>query len=354
MTYPHLKQVADYLTSMGADYCLFRERGYFLGEPVNRSTWARSLVSAIYTLAIISIDTLRLILRRIFGRYDLVIAIDNFAYITAAGIFSRVVLWSHDFLTKDEPRSRGHVQRFITYRVAASLRQHGTLIIQDHERLKLFFETYVGNPCPEDIETFLLPVSLLPRTREAAFAKRSPPVLMQIGGISTSRSRSDELLQHYQDNYSVYDLAFHGFFEPSMHRTIESSAVLPWVSTLTTAADSVYKVVDKCDIGFIAYNSTNLNFYHVARASGQLAEFLRCGKPVIALGKSSLGSMLEFCRLGVQIMDIGELTGAIQRISDDYSSYCENCRDSFEQTYNLANHLPALTEWLIERSQRTR
>ncbi len=346
ISYPHLRQVADHLASLGGEYCLFRERGYFLGDPIAWRRWPREIAKAGHTLLTTCVDMVRLTVARARGHRDIVIAVDNFSYLVAARLFRNVVLWSHDFLTRDEPRSESHIQRFISSQVAGALRRHRKLVIQDQDRLDLFRKTYLGDAGTDDIDTFLLPVSLLPLVDCPEPPCGTPPILMQIGGISAGRSRSDELLEDFQANRHAYSLAFHGFVAPEMAGLIVASAVLPWVSSLPLAADAVHKVVEKCDIGFIAYNSTNQNFFHVARASGQLAEFLRCSRPVIALGDSTLGPMLEAEKIGVCIHRIDQLGDAVRHVRAHHERYSANCRRVFAETYDLSKHLPGLTAWL--------
>lgn len=343
--YPHLRQVADYLRAAGADYCYFRERGYFLGE-ASPGPLLHRLRRSLSTLLSFSIDSLRLLAHR-RRRYDAVIAVDNVAYLVAARLFPVVVLWSHDFLTVDELRSQVPLQRLIRRLVTASLLHHRRLIIQDDPRQQLFLETYLGASAVPEFRTFFLPVSLREVAKgEAASAPANPPRLMQIGGINAWRSRSDALLDHYQQHAGGYRLCFHGFLDPTMMARLAAAPVQPDVSARPIPPDEVHRVVERCDIGFVAYNAANLNFFHVARASGQLAEFLRCGKPVITLGQSSLGQLLETERLGRHIADINALQPAIDSILADYSGYAARCRAVYLETYDLGRYLPELLEWL--------
>jgi glycosyltransferase involved in cell wall biosynthesis len=349
MTYPHLQQVAQYLFARGVGYALFRERGYFLGDPLDRARPLHSALSSAHAFAVLGIDILRLVLLRLAGRRDGVIAVDNFSYLVASHLFPNVVLWSHDFVTDDQPRSRRAIHRFIKAQVGRALRRQCRLVIQDRDRLELFCATYLGDDDVSRVDAFLLPVSLLPVHATPSTGCRTPPVLMQIGGISASRSRSDELLEHFQAHHASYDLALHGYIEPAIARRISAAAAVPWVSCVALGPGDVYRIVEKCDIGFIAYNSPDQNFFHVARASGQLAEFMRCGKPVIALGPSSLAAMLDAEQAGIGIDDIEQLADAVQRIGDRHADYSRNCRRLFAETYDLAPRLPALVEWLTKR-----
>lgn len=343
--YPHLRQVADFLRAQGADYCLFRERGYFLGEPATGSPMRR-LRRQLSTLLGFGNDCLRLLLQA-RHKYDAVVAVDNVAYLVAARLFPRVVLWSHDFLTTDEPRSRAPVQALIRRSVASALQRNHRLIIQDQDRLRLFRETYLEEADGSSVRAFLLPVSLMDVPQPPVRIEPSmPPRLMQIGGINSQRSRSDWLLDHYQRHSADYRLFLHGFISPEITAQLATAKVIPEVSARLTSADEVHRIVGQCDLGFIAYVPGNLNFFYVARASGQLAEFFRCGKPVITIGESSLGLLLETQRLGRRISTMDELLPAIDSILADYSGYSRRCRATYLESYELGRYLPELLDWL--------
>lgn len=349
ITYPHLKQVVDYLSERGSDYCLFRERGYFLDEAfrpgISLTAWRRF----IYTFGSITIDSIRLIRKRFLNRYDLVISIDSFAFIAASTLFKNVVLWSHDFVTDDQERSHAWIHKLIKQKLSESLNEKASLIIQDEARLSLFCARYLPNR-DDDIDPFFLPVSLLPGKTYAEFELQKPPVLLQIGGINSWRSMSDKLLCHYQTHFRDYALAFHGFIDQEMQQSIKAVDYLPWVSSIELDPNCVCNIVEKCDIGFIAYNASDLNFYYIARASGQLVEYLRCGKPLIVLGNTDLRRLVDEQEIGVAIHDIDELSVAITKIVSNYSSYSSNCKSLYDEVYNLNSYLSRLNDWLTKRA----
>ncbi|MGH8107425.1 MAG: hypothetical protein ACREO1_01735 [Arenimonas sp.] len=351
INYPHLEQTVRYLRSQGADYCLFRERGYFLGEKTKPGDFPRASARTLLNYANIFVDTFRLLIKRIKHRYDVTIAVDNFSYFVASRIFPNVILWSHDFLTDDEPRSKSAIQRFIFRQVRKCLLQQRRIIIQDRERLRLFMETYLGGPDQETLDAFLLPVSVMGESKTVSDKPSEPPVLMQIGGINKWRSHSDLLLQNYQTEHRVYALAFHGFIDQEMAELIANAKVPPSVSDVVVASGDIHKIVEKCDIGFIAYGATNKNFYYIARASGQIAEFTRCCKPLVILGDNNMRQTLETEKFGISISTIDELPAAVRTIHENYGVYSGNSRQAFNHTYDLSRHLSGLKNWIFAESR---
>lgn len=348
ITYPHLAQVIGFFLQRGDHYTLFRERGYFLDDAFRPGLSPKRWAASILTLAFLVADTLRLTASRVFGGYDLVVAVDNFAFVVSAHLFSDVVLWSHDFVTDDQPRANSRIHRWLKRRVENALARHPNLIIQDENRLDLFLARY-GSGVRSGINRFLLPVSL-PHCRRSlsntTCSAGSRPLLLQIGGINAWRSMSDRVLAHYQTHHECYELAFHGFIDQAMRQALARAAYLPWVSSETVAAEDVFKVIEKCDVGLVAYQSDDKNFFHIAKASGQLVEYLRCGKPVIAMGNTELLSLVREKALGVAIDSIDELELAIRKIQADYPRYSANCRKLFVEEYDLTRFLEPLSTWL--------
>lgn len=351
ITYPHLEQTVKYFRAQGADYCLFRERGYFLGEKRGWRKIFRTLAEGGLTAARIAIDSLRLLRMRMQHKYDVTIAVDNFSYIVACRILPNVVLWSHDFLTRDEPRSDSLIQRAIFSQVQACLMHNHRIIIQDKERLGLFSETYMGEPDSQALEEFLLPVSVIGNSAITSRKPGEPPVLMQIGGINKWRSNSDLLLENYQAHNDCYTLAFHGYIDADMAGLIANSEIAPSVSDVALAPCDIHKIVRKCDIGFISYGAANKNFYYIGRASGQIAEFTRCGKPIVILGDNNMRQILDKEKFGISIASIDDLPSAVRSIRENYAVYSENASRAFHTAYDLSVHLPRLKSWIF-REQR--
>jgi glycosyltransferase involved in cell wall biosynthesis len=144
---------------------------------------------------------------------------------------------------------------------------------------------------------------------------------------------------------------FHGYVDAEMSRRIDAAGARPRVSSTVVAPTDVFKVVETCDMGFLAYNSERPDFHYIANASGQLVEFLRCGKPVIAFGRSNLQQLIEGERIGVHIEGISELRDAIRTIAADYDAYSQNCLRLFAERYDLGKRIPPLLDWLATQGR---
>ena len=340
ISYPHTKAMLTFFGDKQLHYFYFKERGYFLTDPKSLISWIRF----IFTLSEVVVYTLRLFVKLKFGSYKTIVTIDNLAYVVASYLSRDVVLWSHDFVTDDQQHSKTLTQRFIANRVKSRLQKNGRLIIQDETRKTLFLKS-VGIDDANNIDCFFLPVSLPPCPIETHDVSEKP-IVLQIGGINAYRSGSDKILNHYQSVSDIYDLAFHGYLDPKLIPDIELARRRPWISTLLTEPSDLYKIVEKCDIGFLFYFSSNQNFYNISKASGQFVEFIRCGKPVVICGESSLSAFVMEKKVGVAIDDISGLAGAVNHIKSNYTQYSQNALGLYEAEYNIHLYLNKLPAWI--------
>ena len=218
------------------------------------------------------------------------------------------------------------------------------VIIQDSDRLNLLANSL--NVESAQLNAYFMPIFLNSvDTCPTQSAPSVKPILLQCGGLSSERL-SDKLLQHYQNNCACYTLFFHGFITKEILSSINKSNVLPIISNFIVAGDKVPQIINKCDIGFIGYSQTDLNFYYISRASGQLVEFLRMGKPVIVMSHTNLNDFVELHKIGIGIKDIDQLNEAIGIIKSNYEFYSQNCLDCFRKNYDGQLFIPKILEWL--------
>lgn len=344
INYPHLKQTINYLEkSFNCDYSYFPERGYFLN--CNFSFSLRKNFTNILSFCKFFLAFNHVIYTKLTGKYQTIIAIDNFTYVIYSLFFKDTILWSHDFVTNDQEQAQCYIQRLLNKLVYKYLNKNKKIIIQDSERLLLFAENYIKKET-KSLDVFYFPVSLLPVRSNRKDIDINLPLLMQIGGINRFRSGSDVLINYYQTANKKFDLLLHGYFMNDIIEQINKSNYIPISSTLELQADEVYKIVEKCDIGFICYNTDNKNFYYTKHASGQLVEFLRCSKPVIIIGNTDLKDFVLKEKIGVSIENITDLGEAINEIKNNYLLYQKNVRRCFQRIYDINLYLDSLAKWI--------
>ncbi len=344
--YPHLKVFIDSLSDhCEIKYFFFRERGGFI-EPAYTMPWKPGTYRSVMKGALNSIiDTIKLILIR--DKYDSIIAIDLYTYAITAKVQNnvKVILWSHDFVGIDHPIYNTFFIRYVYSNSVRNLIKNNKIIIQDPNRLKALLECLKIPDFAPDVyymPVFLESLSLMFKSELSSISR---PRILQCGGIGKYRS-SDKLLHHYQIHADNYRLLFHGFIFKDLMEEVEKSLIKPIISSKIIDSKSLYQIIDFCDIGFVSYETNDVNHRYLSKASGQMVEFLRMGKPVIVMGKSDLNEFVEAAGIGVGINSINELNHAIEIVKTDYNKYSNNCIQCFNDYFNVNLYIPKFLDWI--------
>jgi hypothetical protein len=344
--YPHLRCFIDQLSERSdLAYFHFRERGYFVQHMSNQRSWLRSWIIGIKAMCFTAVDALNLWLN--YRNYDTIIAIDHYAYAIADFLFKKkkIILWSHDVISYDSAIYNNIFVHAYMKACSKALVRNRRIIIQDEERLGLLKKSLGLDDNAFDV--LYLPVSLGPTgMTNRVLSSEVKPRLLQSGGIGAYRC-SDKLLSHYQNYSDFYRLYFHGFIFQEIKNQLVKCAIQPMVSCRAINPKFIHQLNDFCDIGFVCYaDEENMNFFLIAKASGQFVEFLRLGLPVIAMGKNNLGQFVKEQGVGVGIQDMSELTHAIETIAKNYQDYSKNCFHCFDQHFNFEKYVPQISAWL--------
>lgn len=349
--YPHLKKFIDELgVKKETKYMQFRERGFF--NVFKKDDSLKELIQKVYGICCffknISIDTLKII--REIKEKDTVIAVDSLTYliIRIIGLIFKnkeIVLWSHDIVVVSDNNS---VLLKLINKITGLFLKNNKLIIQDEKRLKLFCINHSINE--SEIKTFFLPVCL-PDINDVNISKRisaNKIKLLQIGYIHSSR-QSNLFLEEYQNIYNKYILKFHGYISEEIFMEIEDIKVKPVISEQRVAVEQIYKIILDSDIGIIGYctKSNNENFHLISRASCQLVEFLRIGKPILTIeNKTDLAEFINKEKIGIVLKNVEELREKEIIIRNNYEEYAINARKCYEKYFCMENYLDVLLRWL--------
>lgn len=334
--YPHLAQFIECLKKEYiVEYFYFAERGYWIENVLRKIKKAPFKSKSYKPLNKLLRSIVRLKLLNV-KQFESIIAIDNFIY-TCCGIFkshNNLILWSHDYVAKDNISYSLPIHQKIYKKAKKILLKNKKIIIQSKARMHCLEEAFDLDFDANNIKVNYLPISLIPLKGSELYSTNlaERPILMQIGGINDHRSNSDKLLSVYQNSYNSFELYFHGYFENKIIKQLYSSKVLPICSSLTVSSEQMPTIISKSNIGFISYVAKDQNFKEIAWASGQFSEFMRCSKPVIVFGNTTLNELVEENKLGKAITDFDELTPAIEEIKNNYSYYV-NAVTAFNNTY---------------------
>jgi hypothetical protein len=344
-TYPQVACLAKWLRQHSdVNWVTIWERGFRLDQLIDNTLLARDL-PALWRAAARIVADWRAV-SRAQEQCDVLLAIDFMALVLGSAASKKpMVLWSHDFIPNDEDRHARKINQLWLSAVTRALRGAKGLIVQDADRCSALMASVGTELGP--LKPYYLPVSLPSAAIKGANrAATARPRLMQIGGLNAWRSYTDFLLEQFAAHPDRFELMLHG---------IVGHDVAPWLERLKASvmldegfveSDLIPDVVAQCDIGFVGYRPTNQNFFAIKNASGQLVEFMRCGKPVLSMGTNDLGKRLEDEGAGRAVSNATEFFEAINSIQSDYSRFSANAKRLFEKRYNFEHYAPTLLSYL--------
>lgn len=346
--YPHVFDfLAEYNKKFEVETLLIPERGYLIGEYVNR------IRKTFYKKKTIK-DVLQMIKfffqlkKRRKNEYEYVISIDNLSYIFACFFMKKKnhVLWSLDFVAVDNPAHGSYSNRKIQHYTKKYLLRNKKIIIQSFHRFQFFLKSInIQGLDAAEIESKYLPVSLvdipLTRNNHVNGTTTNSVTLIQIGGINQWRSHSCDLIAEFQ-KIDGMKLILHGFISPEVIDFLinKKLAKIPLLSSIDLPSDMIIKLLLNADIGFVSYVANDENFVNIDWASGQVVEFLRAGLPIICHGNTTLNSFVAEHCIGLGIREMEELPGAIKKISMEYNGYSCRSRKLFEDKMDITKLVP--------------
>jgi glycosyltransferase involved in cell wall biosynthesis len=114
----------------------------------------------------------------------------------------------------------------------------------------------------------------------------------------------------------------------------------------TPDADGYRQAIARHDIGVLCYRPSNLNDVVISRSSGQLADYLRLGIPVVAFVAPEMGRFVTEAGVGAAAHDAASLDLACRTIRANYADMSRRARALFEQHYDFQLYAERLKEFV--------
>jgi len=347
-TYPQVAYFAEWLgKQVSVQWITISERGFRVDRLLDQTLFACAGRTFLRRSAKIAKDYRAI--KTLSRNCDVLIAIDFMALVLADAASSKpVVFWSLDFISSDEARYLRKVNQKWLSVVRRALLRRSSIVIQDPDRLRAFAASL--KLASDDLKPFYLPVSLPPALPEfdEAFPRQwvGKPRVMQIGGLSAWRSRTDFLLEQYRACPDQFDLYLHGSVDSDVAEQLARLNPQPQVSETMVACDRIPEIVRRCSIGYLGYSPSDEQFVLLKNASGQLVEFLRCGKPIVSVGANNLALFIEETGVGFAVKNPQEFSAAIKAIHAQYPNFSQRARVLFEKQYNFDNYSAQLLRYI--------
>ena len=113
--------------------------------------------------------------------------------------------------------------------------------------------------------------------------------------------------------------------------------------------DLIDEVVLSADIGVVIYDSYEkygTSWISLAKGSGKIAHYLRCGKPVVCRNLPGFKEIIEKYQCGVMFDNINEIETAITKILGNYDFYHKNAYDCYKHEYEFGKYFKKVTSFL--------
>ncbi len=226
-------------------------------------------------------------------------------------------------------------------------------IIQDMYRLEaLYHENSVSLEAVKYLIVPNAPVGKFQKINSTYFRdifdlQENDVIILHAGGLSTGYM-NNEIAASAATWPENYKLVFHfseflpdDFPELIKLKTLSNHKAL--ISPKPVAFDKLAEISSSAQIGIVFYNKDRgLNHSLIVGASGKLANYLRCGLPVIALNLPGFKELFDKYGCGVVVDSAEENAKAIETIMSDYKRYSENAARCYDEVYEFESHFNQL------------
>jgi glycosyltransferase involved in cell wall biosynthesis len=282
-------------------------------------------------------------------KYTCFIGVDRDGLVAASAInFLRrvpVLYWSLEIRFLSDYRDP--IERMLKHLEKISQRKARLTIIQDWERARcLAGENGVDmsnfvivpngplGPSPNALgDYFQRKFGLFPSRRIILYAGWITPGYLSLELARTASGWPDEwtLVFHEREKRDPS--------EPYLQEIQKEGKDRVRLSLEPVSYDELDSVVSSGLIGIVAYNAAmGPNWRLMTGASGKLAQYLRCGLPVVCVDCPSLGEIIQKYQCGMEVANLQNVEGAIRTILGQYDHYRANAIRCYEEVYEFGVH----------------
>lgn len=286
-----------------------------------------------------------------------IIGVEKLGVIIAARVAEKTALpFSYQNLelyVEDHPGIAAH-REIRPLEIQAHAKAAGT-IIADEERYQVLARY---NKLPDGLPVFYLPIGCLgaPRFDWSGFwnKKQSPdefPRVVLYYGVLAKHRFADALADIAPELSRLNaTLVLQGaLFDPQTRTDITARhGGKPYLTLSTTrlSEEQVWDSIRGCHIGIALYERSYANDRLTAFSSHKIAQFLKCGRPIIVFRTSSTEQLMKRFQCGVMIESVPEVPSAVERILGRYEHYRDQALGAYSAIYRMDAHAADLLGFL--------
>lgn len=219
-------------------------------------------------------------------------------------------------------------------------------IIQDDERARLLAAAN-GIPVSEIITVPNSPLGCAVRQhsdylREKLQIPKERKIILHAGGLA-DWTMSLELAEAVRTWPEDWVLIFHtretqnrDAYLDKVRAAADNSRILFSLQPVPYA--QLDALVGSADIGIALYRNIGQNVSQIGLSSGKLAQYLKCGLPVVTTDFPSLQQIVEDYRCGICVSDPQEVEQAVRKILARYDTYSANSVVCYNELFSPEKH----------------
>ncbi len=113
--------------------------------------------------------------------------------------------------------------------------------------------------------------------------------------------------------------------------------------------DKIDHVVASSKIGIVIYGHSEQwgsSWVSLAKGSGKIAHYLKCGKPVLCVNIPGLSQIITKYQCGILFDELSEIQSGISKILQNYSYYSRNALKCYKEEYEFSNYFNKFLDYI--------
>jgi hypothetical protein len=237
-----------------------------------------------------------------------------------------------------------------------AVRNAQVITAQDLDRASLLSEEF----CISKDRVMLMPLGTTERKNiektDFVFQRlgipRNKKIILYAGSIGECEGVK-EISESVKNWPQEYCLVIHGYVDKNNNQYLNS--ILPlvdnnkiYISTDVVNWEDLDQLLCSAYISIAAYYMQDDNTRFISVSSNKLANYSRCGLPVIISHSENLRKMFGFVRWGETFSNYKDIASCILKIEADYDAYRKNCFKAFDEFYDFNRHGIKFIEKLLQ------
>jgi glycosyltransferase involved in cell wall biosynthesis len=137
--------------------------------------------------------------------------------------------------------------------------------------------------------------------------------------------------------------------EPYIKQVIKAGSNTVLLSLNPVPYDQIDHVVLSSKIGIVIYGNHEewgTSWISLAKGSGKIAHYLKCGKPVLCINLPGLNEIITKYQCGILFDNLEDIQSGIYKILGNYSFYSQNAYKCYREEYEFSNYFKQFTMYV--------